>query len=154
MIIKHCITCDKPITVFPCQEERKKNCSRKCDFLWRKNSGMYAGANNPAYKGGIAIYENSAGKSYKFVLGKKGKIYEHRYVMEQYLGRSLNQGEEVHHINGDTLDNRPENLYVIDKKNHSRLHFQLFMKIQKLEQENERLKKIIASYKQSSFLLT
>ncbi len=98
------------------------------------------GDKNPAYKGGIATYTNGQGKTYCYIIGGGRKIPEHRFVMEQYLNRPLNRGEEVHHINGNTLDNRPENLYVIDKKNHSRLHFQLFMKIQKLEQENKRLK--------------
>lgn len=41
--------------------------------------------------------------------------YEHRVVM----GRPLN---DVHHINGDKADNRPENLVVLSKREHSELH--------------------------------
>lgn len=38
------------------------------------------------------------------------RIFEHRHVMEQMLGRQLVNGENVHHINGVRDDNRPENL--------------------------------------------
>ncbi len=43
---------------------------------------------------------------------KNGQIFEHIVVMSEYLGRSLADGETVHHINGVRDDNRIENLQL------------------------------------------
>lgn len=51
-----------------------------------------------------------------------GYALEHRLVMATALGRPLLTSEIVHHINCNRLDNRVENLQVVTKSEHSRIH--------------------------------
>lgn len=50
------------------------------------------------------------------------KVRAHRWIMEQHLGRKLLPTEHVHHINKNPLDNRIENLQVMDAKEHISMH--------------------------------
>lgn len=60
---------------------------------------------------------------HQYIRRKDRTIY--RYFMEEMLGRPLRPDEDVHHINGDWRDNRPENLTVMKHKDHFALHHRL-----------------------------
>lgn len=49
-------------------------------------------------------------------------VRQHVVVMERHIGRRLLPNEDVHHLNGNKQDNRIENLALMTKAEHSRLH--------------------------------
>lgn len=56
---------------------------------------------------------------------KKGYVLHHRVVLENKLGRLLKDNEISHHINENKKDNRPENLELMTKNEHSKHHAKL-----------------------------
>jgi hypothetical protein len=62
-------------------------------------------------------------KGYRVVFKDGKTIAEHRWIMEQHLKRKLDWPNEiVHHINGNKLDNRFENLKLMTKAEHDAHH--------------------------------
>ena len=55
--------------------------------------------------------------------GKRKDV--HRYIMETILGRELESNEVVHHKDGNKLNNNPDNLMLMTKSEHARLHMTL-----------------------------
>jgi hypothetical protein len=107
-----------------------KFCSRECFYRSPERSPNAGNKGEKAFgwKGG-RVYE----RGYGMILAQdhpngvaKGSglkyVREHRLVMEKHLGRYLTDDEVVHHINGNPLDNRVENLVVMSNSEHSVLH--------------------------------
>lgn len=92
-------------------------CSREC--RWKNN-----GKNQGQYKDHEVWWLGSKG----YIEGKvwrNGKciwIRQHRWVMEQYLGRPLSRREIPHHKNEDKTDNRIENLELKEYGEHTTYH--------------------------------
>lgn len=82
------------------------------------SAGDQSGSNNHRWKGGRVKAEDYI----KVLIDDNTYQKEHRYVMEQHLGRPLEKWEDVHHINGIKTDNRIENLKIMSHSEHMRFH--------------------------------
>lgn len=71
------------------------------------------------WKGGIS-YRKGYGVYRSTINGKR--MYLHRIIAEQSLGRALLTDEHVHHIDRDKANNEPANLLVLNCDDHNRLH--------------------------------
>ena len=71
-----------------------------------------SGKNHHSWGGGKPSINGRGYKEFKY--GKLRGVKEHRYVYEQYYGIKLLPHQNIHHINGDRLDNRIENLELWD----------------------------------------
>lgn len=96
--------------------------SRRNDIKW--GARPMQGSGNPNFNGGKYLDD----KGYIRVLHPehpnniKGYIYEHRLIVEKFLGRYLESWETVHHINEVKVDNRIDNLYLCTFAEHSAIH--------------------------------
>jgi hypothetical protein len=123
---KKCQQCheifNKPVTdSYDYFINRRKYCTSSCMAAAQKGKsnspatqfkkGDNAGSKHRAWKGGKYL---TAQGYVSAVTGIPGiRELEHRYVMEQHLGRKLTKNEHVHHLNGNRSDNRLSNLSVI-----------------------------------------
>ena len=66
---------------------------------------------------------NKSTNKYIFVDNKSCHL--HRKIMEDFIGRKLSFNEVVHHIDGNVKNNSIDNLVLMSRSEHSKLHFYL-----------------------------
>lgn len=114
--------------------EARRFCSRKCMYAWRRlprpvcacgcgektvnpHSSYRQGHNPWGEERKVFTRYARNGKTRWYLLIRGGgsgikTVPWARVVMEGMVGRPLRSGEVVHHINGDSEDDRPENLQL------------------------------------------
>lgn len=111
-----CSYCQKEFDTYKCYEKRNRKhrfCSKMCEASFKR-----LGNSNLAWSGGYISISNG----YKYIMVDGKQVEEHRLVMERHIGRKLKKDEVVHHINGAKLDNRIENLQLLTRSEHQKLH--------------------------------
>jgi hypothetical protein len=99
MFSKECVACKRPYEA------------------WRREQKLCS----PCYQELVKLKGiNKATHQYVFT-NKRGKTV-HRDLAESLLGRKLNTNEVVHHMDHNPKNNSPENLIVLSRCWHSRLH--------------------------------
>jgi hypothetical protein len=75
---------------------------------------------------------------YTLVRKDGGYKRNNRIIAEKKIGRPLKRTEIVHHINGDKLDDRPENLYICrSRSEHNTIHRETMEIIYTLMEQNK-----------------
>lgn len=131
-LIKPCRICGEPVTPvrlksdkgfrYPFQCTNCFNKPRDPVALSKRLSALHAGMNHPL---ALPLFtERIIHEKYVTIkVAPSGRWpLKHRWVMEQHLGRKLEDHEMVHHINEDTFDNDISNLRLMSKSCHIQLH--------------------------------
>ena len=108
-----CRECGAAFRVQPCRARKAKYCSYHCHQVGEgRKGGRVRGEQKKA---------ESCGKAYTKTNGR----HTHRIVAEKKLGRALASSEVVHHVDGNKLNNDPENIEVLPgQADHVRIHIQ------------------------------
>ena len=105
--IRKCLQCGSEFVVNPKHKDRKF-CHVQCAYAHKREQKRMATLGADGYK--HVWFADGSGEK------------EHRFLMEQRIGRKLNRDEVVHHIDGNRTNNDLSNLVVMSRGEHSALH--------------------------------
>ncbi len=125
MIRRLCLSCATPFDTHASWIRKGGGvyCSRSCAAATRTaaRNGNWKGGRSVRRDGRILVIAND--RSDGAIHGHTTRyVLEYRLVAERKLGRPLQQNEIVHHLNGNTADNRPENLEITTQSRHAAIH--------------------------------
>lgn len=90
----------------------------KCEFsAWRKEQKMC----KECYSYLLSIRRESNATN-KYVKDSKKSTNFHRTIAEKAIGRKLTANEVVHHIDCNHLNNSMDNLMIMSRSSHTKLH--------------------------------
>jgi hypothetical protein len=111
-----------------CSSKQSAN-KRKGKIPWNKGIKRtdISGHNSPNWKGGKYISSDGyimIKVADRFDVATPWKSYkkEHTHVMETYLGRPLNKGEIIHHLDKNKINNALDNLWLSNQAKHRVAH--------------------------------
>ena len=124
-MIVQCVLCGATVT-------RRKRCTQYFCCVehrnqWNREHVDFAGLSRGHRAQHLTELNNRRNPHCRVAVRGKANSQKARRIAEQHLGRLLQVGEVVHHMNGDATDNDPSNLLVMTDRQHKQLHMQLAM---------------------------
>lgn len=138
LVSKKCEQCNSEYFISSYKNKTSRFCSQKCLLEWKKiyvfplHKAPWLSELNkqPGRNAKISRdFAEQRGINQRGQVRTHGRSYPkmnskhiHRQVMEKFIGRKLEYSEVVHHIDGNNKNNDINNLMVMSRGEHSRLH--------------------------------
>ena len=102
---------------------KREEVGQKISVASRGKSKPFKGGINPRI---LEFKKAPNGYLLQYDYDRKRHIAEHRLIFEKFLNRKLKKEEQIHHIDGDKVNNSIGNLYLCSNNSkHSSIHSQL-----------------------------